>query len=307
MLTIGWVALGVLTAGVRSDEIKKYRDFEVEGIAYSRPYADKEMPVGVGAAVRVRGSLPGSGPWVLRILRVENADADPKALAQRMYNDTEWSPDSRYIFAFSPIRADHSVKRLRIIGELVHTFPVEEVATFPKMHLTTPPSASASRSPMMHVWQLPKGGVVEATTPKGLKMENPKRMNGFGYSGPGFSDMAVIPIGVDPATLGKGIEAQMGGGRFVDRIDAWPFTDADGHPLYKRRIYSHAQPDENGLFGLVGPQFDPNPTLTFHVVRHVADRCFRFRLVVPVQANRDLEPTRNSTLQPPIWPSEKAP
>ena len=190
----------------RPHSVQSGPGYQIQGVAFTHTIdGRKDSPIALEASIRVRGKLKENDHWFLRILRVTATDGSKLPVNQPMIGGLSPMSLGTVVTAFSPIRGDGAISAVRLEGELVHTFAVREDAVFPTVNLKLIGGSHKAPDPPMRNWTLPENTKYESQTARGVRLRS-ATMTGYGYSGPGYADLAIIPLEIDRSTLNKGIE-----------------------------------------------------------------------------------------------------
>lgn len=162
-------------------------------------------------------------------------------------------------------------------------FETEEEVEFKDVHLK-PDKTLANRKPSqgggagMVNWFVDSKEQLQSKTRLGLAVNLSNKIEGFGYSGPGYSDMAWLKFSVDTATLVNGVS---GSNVQVDQVDAW----RDSNP--RTAIYDEIN-EKGRLVNLLNQEVAPVVTIQLHIARHIVKKRLPFTLILPIQQGKDI-------------------
>jgi hypothetical protein len=278
--------------------IQRCGPVEVEGVVLTVGTHDY-----LSAAVRTKGTLTDEGVWCLKLLHVTDTQGSEVATDYPMAAVADVKTDSFGPMTGSHLKAKSVPEKVRIEGELVHCETVEETATFPAVHLYTKGDLNSTKDKPMRDWFIPDDLLVGTKTERGLALTYEK-LNGYGYSGPGYSDLSRLPVKVIPETVNVGVESELrlAGASGVERIDAY----TEGHRV--QIIYQKDPPVNGKTFSFVDKDFQSTVALTLHITRLIPDQRYAFSLVVPVQMDKNMFERQMGKPDPAkfvVWPSSR--
>jgi|GEM_PF-2300088 len=284
---------------IDSQSIKSVGPFEVEGVAVTHPEdISNALSSVLEVSIKVRGPKDN---WFARLVNVRKVDGSKIPASQPMASEMAMGDGWNLLPGYSPLRGNSAIDSVLVTGELVHTTVSEETVTFPKIRLVTPSRIGRTPGPSMRNWFLPDHVPYEAVTPLGLKLRRAP-LKGYGYSGRGYNDWALIPLEVDLKTLNKGLENELKAGpkRYVDRVTASAvFADRLGMP---QTIYDSGIKEFESMISLMDRDFSEEPVLKLMIDRYISDKKLQFSMVIPVQKDRVMVSWKGSKYPEAIWP-----
>ncbi len=296
----------VLVASGFFDRVQKHDlihlgSFVIEGVAITSLVGSG--PEYLQTCTRVTGTLPMEGIWSLKVISVTDPSTGNGIKSNRTGTYTDITTSNRGALT-QLVKASDFDSTATVVGELVHYQSVKEEATFPTIQLETT-DGNRKQKPAFRNWSVPEKDHSTARTPLGLELRF-TRLNGYGYSGPGYDDLSRLPVKVLESTMNKGVESLLKkyNEKAVDRVDA----SVPG--LEAVAIFQKSPPTEYGVFSFEDKEFKREVQLSLSVTRQIVDKRFKFKLTMPIQKDVDLfEEVRGDGVKRRIvkWPSSATP